>query len=116
MTIYRAGKESAGEAMMAFQMVVWKLPKPRREYQFVPDRKWRFDFAWPTLMVAVEVEGGTWSGGRHTTGAGFAADCDKYNRAALEGWRVFRFPTKQVKDGVACATLKQALSPVVRGK
>ena len=23
------------------------LPKPFPEYQFAPDRKWRFDFAWP---------------------------------------------------------------------
>lgn len=59
-----------------------------REYQFHPTRRWRFDFASPSLMVAVEIEGR----GRHQTVAGVRSDCDKYNTAAAMGWRVFRFP------------------------
>jgi very-short-patch-repair endonuclease len=59
-----------------------------REYQFHPTRRWRFDFASPSLMVAVEIEGR----GRHQTIAGVRADCEKYNTAAALGWRVFRFP------------------------
>ena len=31
--------------------------RPQREYRFDDVRKWRFDFAWPSLMFAVEVEG-----------------------------------------------------------
>src|SRR5687768_16750315 len=30
-----------------------------------PARRWRFDFAWPELKVAVECDGGTFTGGRH---------------------------------------------------
>jgi len=66
-----------------------------REYKFHPVRKWRFDFADPHGKVAVEIEGGAFSGGRHTRGAGFIADCEKYNAAILMGWRVFRFATKE---------------------
>ena len=67
------------------------LPKPQVEYRFHPTRRWRFDYAWPDLKLAVEYEGGTWSGGRHTRALGYAKDCEKYNEAALLGWKVFRY-------------------------
>lgn len=66
-------------------------PELRREYQFHPKRKWRADFAHPRALVLIEVEGGTWSQGRHTRGAGYRDDAIKYNHAALFGYRVFRF-------------------------
>lgn len=67
------------------------IPPATREYQFAaPDRKWALDFAWPDHRVALEVEGAVWTGGRHTRGAGFLADVEKYNAAAVRGWLVFR--------------------------
>jgi len=68
------------------------LPEPVREWRFHPVRRWRFDFAWPhpDVMVAVECEGGIWSRGRHVRGRGFEADCQKYNAAAVLGWKVLR--------------------------
>ena len=65
-------------------------PAPEVEYRFHPVRRWRFDFAWPVSKVAVELDGGTWTQGRHTRGAGYRGDCEKLNAAALLGWRVFR--------------------------
>ena len=65
-------------------------PDPVAECRFHPVRRWRFDFAWPDSRVAVECEGGVWTRGRHTRGAGYEADCEKYNQAAALGWRVFR--------------------------
>ena len=53
-------------------------------------RKWRFDFAWPEIMVALEVEGGVYVRGRHTSPSGFIKDLDKYNAATVQGWRVLR--------------------------
>jgi hypothetical protein len=73
----------------------------KEEYVFLKDRRFRFDFAWPKHMIAVEIEGGTYVQGRHTTGVGFAKDCEKYNLAALDGWSVYRFPTQMVNDGSA---------------
>ena len=70
--------------------------KPEREYRFDKVRKWRFDFAFPTQKIAVEIEGGTFGKSRHTTGTGYSADCEKYNAAALLGWRVFRFTGKMI--------------------
>ena len=85
------------------------LPVPEREYKFNPRRRWRLDMAWPELMIAAEVEGGTWTEGRHTRGAGFEADCEKYNSAALWGWRVLRFTGAMIEDGRALATLQGVL-------
>ena len=81
------------------------------ECRFDPDRKWRFDMAWPDRMIAVEVEGGTWSHGRHTTGSGFERDCEKYNRAAQLGWRVFRFTGAMIRDGRALALISDVVLP-----
>ena len=72
-----------------------------REYRFHPVRKWRFDYAVPASRVALEVEGGVWKGGRHTSPKGFLGDMDKYNAAVLLGWRVVRTtPDRLMGDGV----------------
>ncbi|MCI0656859.1 MAG: hypothetical protein L0170_07285 [Acidobacteria bacterium] len=74
-----------------------------------PFRKWRFDFAFPEYHVAVEVHGGTWSGGRHTRGAGFEADCQKHNGAIMHGWLPLKFTARMVKDGTAISTIVHVL-------
>lgn len=68
------------------------------EHRFDPERRWRFDVAWPDERVAVELEGGTWLSGRHTQAQGFQGDCDKYNRAVELGWRVLRYTTNDVRQ------------------
>ena len=98
-----------------------------REFIFHPTRKWRFDFVISDFddqhkldvcmermpghlvkkAIAVEIEGGTWSRGRHTRGSGFAKDCEKYNTAAALGWRVFRFTAQMVEDGSAIKFLEE---------
>ena len=72
------------------------LPDPEREWRFC-ERKWRFDFAWPSLWVAVEIEGGSWVGGRHANPAGMHNDCSKYNAATARGWRVLRFTGNHIR-------------------
>ena len=80
-------------------------PKLTPELKFHPTRKWKFDFAHEATKVAIEIEGGTWSGGRHTRGAGYAKDCEKYREAALLGWTVFRFVGSQITT--------KAMTPVI---
>lgn len=68
----------------------------KREYKFhLPKenekpRRWRFDIAFPEYTIAFEVEGGTWVGGRHINPIGYAKDCEKYNTATAQGWKVYR--------------------------
>jgi hypothetical protein len=67
-------------------------PELVREHRFLHTRRWRFDFAHIQTLTAIEIEGGTWTLGRHTRGSGFVADAEKYNAAAVAGWTVFRLP------------------------
>lgn len=85
------------------------LPKPEREYRFHPSRRWRWDFCWPEQMVALEIEGGAFSGGRHTRGPGFQADCEKQSVAAALGWRVLRATAYHVESGQFLEWVRRAL-------
>ena len=99
---------------MTFQLILKSLglPAPVTEHRFHAERKWRFDFAWPDLKVALEVEGGIWTGGRHTRGAGFLKDMDKYSEAAILGWCILRVtPSDLVKTGVVLV----ARALIIRG-
>lgn len=64
------------------------IPEPVPEYRFHALRRWRFDYAWPLHKLALEIEGGIWTQGRHTRGSGAVADLEKYSEAALLGWRI----------------------------
>jgi hypothetical protein len=77
------------------------------EYQFLPPRKWRFDYCWPGTSVALEIEGGLWIHGRHNRAKGFIADIDKYNEAVIHGWRVIRCTPQQRDDGSILETLRR---------
>ena len=87
----RQRKRSAPEIELAALLQAHGVDEPELEYQFHPTRKWRFDFAWPAVRLAVEVEGGVYGRGRHVRPSGFIKDCEKYNAAALAGWVVLRF-------------------------
>lgn len=102
---------SALEALLAMQLRAAGITGYVREFRFAPGRRWRFDFAFWNERLAIEVEGGIWSGGRHVTGKGFQADLEKYNAAVLLGWRVLRFSGEQIKSGQALAQIEQALEP-----
>lgn len=119
-------KKSEGEAKLAEQIRLAGLPQPEREYRFAAHyvglgpgirkrlreaqlKDWRFDFAWPPCQVAAEVQGATWSKGKHTRGAGYENDREKVNAAQLLGWIVLEFTTGMVRDGRALRTIEKGL-------
>jgi len=78
------------------------LPLPKREYAFAaPDRKWRFDFCWPDHLLALEVEGGIFQkhGGAHRGIKSYLKDMEKYNAAALHGYKLLRFTPQEIANG-----------------
>lgn len=91
------------ENLLAAHLKLKRVTGWEREYQFAQHigRRWRFDFSFQELKLAVEVEGGEWVQGRHCRPRGFREDCDKYNAAAEAGWRVLRFVPAQIKSAEA---------------
>lgn len=102
--------------------------EPVRELEFARavGRKWRFDFAWPSLMVAVEIDGLVpryvkkrstkgkqytvlEAGGRHATMDGYEEDCRKLATAAQLGWFAIRFNQNLVRNGEALKFTQQLL-------
>lgn len=104
-----ARAESHLEKQAALLMMGHHLPKFEREFRFHETRRWRFDFAWPERYVALEVEGGIWNRGRHTSPKGFIADCEKYNSALVLGWKVLRVTLPDIKEGRMIDWLKAIL-------
>lgn len=87
--------------IMIHELEVYKIPPYVLEHKFLKDRRFRFDFAWPDYGVYLEIDGMVWTGGRHTSGAGFTRDHEKFNLAHINGWTGIRATTGQVKDGSA---------------
>jgi len=100
-------RRSSLEIEFELQMRADKIHEYVIEYMFHPVRKWRFDYAWPEIKFALEIEGGSWlktSG--HTSGIGFLSDCEKYDEAMRLGWVVYRAHGDFVRSGRAIETLK----------
>jgi very-short-patch-repair endonuclease len=104
--------ESAGEEALAGQIRIFGLPQPKREVQLIPGRLWRCDFYWNVYDVVVEVEGGVWKGGKHTSARGFEEDCRKYNAITAKGFKLFRFSTEMVTNGEAVRFLEKLFEEI----
>ena len=98
--------ESEGESLLKMQLKALKI-EFEQEFKFHAKRKWRADFHITGKKLLVEVEGGIWSGGRHTRGKGYLGDMEKYNAATVMGYRVIRFSTEQVKSGLAVQQIEK---------
>ena len=92
---------------LMFEEQVKELKTPyATQYKFSDDRKWTCDFYLPKYKLLVEIEGGVWIMGRHSRGAGFVKDCEKYNTAVCKGYSVMRMPTQWVKNNIAIGYVK----------
>lgn len=106
------------EEVLLAQIKEAGLPLPQREFHFAKQemrRNWRADFAYPSYFLIIEVEGGVWGRrSRHTSKAGYAADLEKYNAAAMLGYTVLRYDSKMVKKGTAIEQIKQKIEEIMR--
>lgn len=85
-------KSRAEELLAGDFKAMGDLPKPYRELYVTPNAAYRFDFAWPAIKLAVEVNGR----GRHQTEKGEREDNQKINLATELGWRVLIYPARSV--------------------
>lgn len=81
-----------------------------REAVLIPGRKYRTDILVDRL--AIECDGATWIGGRHSRGYGIETDCEKQNMLVTLGYRPMRFTRKQVKDGRALNWIQEAMRAI----
>jgi very-short-patch-repair endonuclease len=104
------------ENLLAAHLKLKGITGWEREHQFAQHigRRWRFDFAFEDLHLAVEVEGGEWVQGRHQRPAGFREDCDKYNAATESGWRVLRYVPSQIRTGEAANQIQRIVDNATR--
>ena len=84
--------------------------EPVKEYQFHAQRKWRFDYAFVEAKIALEVEGGVHTGGRHIRPKGFLGDMEKYNTAATLGWRLLRTTPDRLLSGETLKMIRDAIN------
>ena len=87
-------------------------PVPEREVVFAPPRKFRFDYGWHgspehPYRLALEIDGGIWTKGGHSTGKGILRDMEKLNHATWWGWSVLRLTPQQVRAGELQAWLEK---------
>ena len=85
------------------------LPLGEGQYRFVPGRLYRFDRAYPSQMVAIEIQGGVWVNGAHSRGSGVQRDCLKLSLGAALGWRVLPVTREMIESGQAVDLIRQAL-------
>lgn len=91
---------------LSFHLKAAKIPH-KREQKLIPGRKFSTDILIGRL--AIEVDGGTWTVGRHSRGAGIDSDCEKQNLLVALGYRPMRVTGNQVKDGRALQWIEQAM-------
>jgi len=83
----------------------------RREYRFLPDRKFRLDFAFVAEKIAIEIDGAV-----HRIHGRFVGDREKFNLATLARWRVLHVSPQDVRDGSAVELLTRALALLARAE
>lgn len=67
------------------------------EHRFDSINRYRFDYAHLKMRIAVEIEGGIFTGTGHTKISTYLKDMHKYNLAQLKGWIVLRYAHGQEK-------------------
>jgi len=103
------GELSKIEDELLFDLIAIGMPEPVREYRFAPPRKFRADFAYPEQKILIEVQGGIYVKGGHSTGVGLERDYEKLNLAQLNGFKIFLFSRKMIESGEAISILEKCL-------
>lgn len=99
------------------------IPQPIPEYLFAKSigRKWRIDYYFErkcivngvekVIKIALEVEGGIHTRGRHVRPEGFIADMEKYNTLVDFGIALYRVQPKELFNYDTAMKLRKLLHP-----
>lgn len=101
---------SALELELRGQLLIFGLTKGIEfEFAAVPGRRFRWDIAFKEKRLLIEVNGGIWHKGGHSTGKGITRDCEKNNLAVLLGYRCLAVTADHIKSGQALKWILEAL-------
>lgn len=87
---------SPAELELASLLRKSKITGWKKQYAYVPGRKFQADFAFPVQKLIVEVDGGIYTRRAHGSVGGIIADMKRTNYAAMHGWRVMRFRPDEI--------------------
>ena len=104
-------KRTEVEDLLESQMQEAGLSGFVREYQAIEGRRFRWDFAFVKDRLLIEVQGGVWVKGGHSTGVGITRDNEKFSLASVNKWFTIPVTTDHVKSGQALEWIKQFLTP-----
>jgi hypothetical protein len=107
-------KTSPLETEFDFQCQLQGL-EPVKEFRAIPGRMFRFDRAFPKMMLLIELQGGTFSSGAHGRGYGIHRDYSKNNLAVKAGYRVLYYDSPMVRSGEAVNDLIDTLNRLSNG-
>jgi len=82
---------------------------PINNYEFHATRKWRFDFAWVTHKIAVEIQG---MGPGHCSLPGMTKDHLKHMAATIDNWKIIYLTTTLLlpeNESASCAVVAKLL-------
>ena len=119
----KGSKRNEGETILAQHIALEGLPVPEQQHYWAKHlrnerghvRMFRFDFAWPSRKLAVEVDGGKFLLRRSRAQHGRLVPVGQHNHlddlrrgnlAALAGWCILRYTPEQVMKGEAIREIK----------
>lgn len=82
------------ESQVTRLIVEYGLPHPEAEFVAGENGEYRLDFAYPSIKLAIEVDGYAW----HWDPDRVAADHARRNRLLAQGWRVLVYTWVQIRD------------------
>lgn len=96
-------KRSEEKNWIAWNLWVWAQENgipliEEKKFDSTGERKFRFDWSFPDIKVAIEYEGIMSEKSGHTTVTGYNKDAVKYNLAQSQGWKVIRLTALNYKD------------------
>lgn len=84
-----------------YTLPIWLAWATYQQEKGLRSRRYAFraDFAWPQAQVAIEINGGIWKKGGHSSGKGITRDITKSTLAQLSGWVLISLSDSHLYDG-----------------
>lgn len=103
----KANATLKNEAQFFQLLSIAGLPLPAKEVIMIQGRKYRVDYAWPSMRFGVEIQGGVFTRGAHGSIYGILQGYKKSNDAAQHGWTLMYYlPSEMLKPETIIAIKK----------